>query len=80
MKKFKNEGKNIFLFGGGVVIDHFVKADVIDEYIIGIIPTIEEANIAIFKYIEGWYNRKRLHSAINYMTPEECELLARSVS
>lgn len=36
----KNQGKNIFLFGGGVVIDSFVKADVIDEYIIGIIPTI----------------------------------------
>lgn len=36
----KNQGKNIYLFGGGVVIDSFVKADVIDEYIIGIIPTI----------------------------------------
>lgn len=36
----KNQGKNIFLFGGGGVIDNFVKADVIDEYIIGIIPTI----------------------------------------
>lgn len=36
----RNEGKNIFLFGGGGVIDHFVKADVIDEYIIGVIPTI----------------------------------------
>ena len=36
----KNQGKNIFLFGGGGVIDHFVKADVIDEYVIGIIPTI----------------------------------------
>ncbi|MDY3361707.1 MAG: hypothetical protein SOY04_15150 [Clostridium celatum] len=22
--------------------------------------------MAIFKYIEGWYNRKRLHSSINY--------------
>jgi len=42
--------------------------------------TFEEANIAIFKYIEGWYNRKRLHSAINYMTPDQCELLARSVA
>ena len=41
--------------------------------------TFEEANIAIFKYIEGWYNRKRLHSSINYMTPDQCELLARSV-
>lgn len=36
----KAEGKNIFLFGGGKMIDHFVKADIIDEYIIGIIPTI----------------------------------------
>ncbi|SHJ83332.1 Dihydrofolate reductase [Clostridium cavendishii DSM 21758] len=36
----KNEGKNIFLFGGGGVIDYFIKADVIDEYVIGIIPTI----------------------------------------
>ena len=41
--------------------------------------TFEEANISIFKYIEGWYNRKRLHSYIN-MTPEQCELLARSVA
>lgn len=36
----RNQGKNIFLFGGGVLIDHFVKANVIDEYVIGIIPTI----------------------------------------
>ena len=42
--------------------------------------TFEEANIAIFKYIEGWYNRKRIHSSINYMTPEQCELLARSAA
>lgn len=36
----KNQGKNVYLFGGGVVIDAFVKANIIDEYIIGIIPTI----------------------------------------
>lgn len=42
--------------------------------------TFEEANIAIFKYIEGWYNRKRLHSSINYMTPDQCELIARSAA
>ena len=42
--------------------------------------TFEEANIAIFKYIEGWYNRKRIHYSINYMTPEQCELLARSAA
>lgn len=34
------EGKDIFLFGGGVLLDSFIKADIIDEYIIGIIPTI----------------------------------------
>ena len=37
-------------------------------------------DIAIFKYIEGWYNRKRLHSSINYMTSDQCELLARSAA
>lgn len=42
--------------------------------------TFEEANRAVFKYIEGWYNRKRLHSSINYMTPDQCELLARSTA
>ncbi|ABX41740.1 dihydrofolate reductase family protein [Lachnoclostridium phytofermentans] len=36
----KNSGKNIYLFGGGGLIDHFVKANAIDEYIVGIIPTI----------------------------------------
>ncbi|NEZ74450.1 dihydrofolate reductase [Clostridium botulinum] len=39
-EKEKNSGKNIFLFGGGGLIDHFVKANVIHEYIVGIIPTI----------------------------------------
>jgi len=29
-----------------------------------------EARRAIFEYIEGWYNRKRIHSAISYMTPQ----------
>lgn len=36
----KKDGKNIYLFGGGVLIDHFIKAGIIDEYIIGIIPVI----------------------------------------
>jgi len=30
-----------------------------------------EARRAIFKYIEGWYNRKRVHSATSYMTPQQ---------
>ena len=29
--------------------------------------TFEEANIAIFKYIEGWYNRKRTFRKTSYI-------------
>ena len=35
--------------------------------------TFEEAKMAIFEYIEGWYNRKRIHSAIGYKTPYQVE-------
>ena len=33
--------------------------------------TREEAKIAIINYIETWYNSKRLHSSLNYMSPNE---------
>ncbi|GAA0730451.1 dihydrofolate reductase family protein [Clostridium malenominatum] len=36
----EKEGKDIYLFGGGGLIDSFIKANIIDEYIIGIIPII----------------------------------------
>ncbi len=36
----KKEGKAIWIFGGAGLADPFIKADVIDEYIIGFIPTI----------------------------------------
>ena len=32
-----------------------------------------EARRAIFEYIEGWYNRKRIHSSIGYLTPQQKE-------
>lgn len=48
MEKLKNKGENIYLFGGGILIDSFVKANVIDEYIIGIIPTILGKGIKLF--------------------------------
>lgn len=28
------------------------------------------ARKAIFEYIESWYNRKRIHGSIDYMTPQ----------
>ncbi|MGG3804293.1 IS3 family transposase [Metabacillus fastidiosus] len=38
----------------------------------------ETAKLALFQYIESWYNRKRIHGAINYLTPDEVERLCRS--
>jgi putative transposase len=35
--------------------------------------TLEEARQSIFKYIECWYNRRRRHSAIGYVSPEQFE-------
>jgi putative transposase len=37
--------------------------------------TRKEARLAIFEYIESWYNRKRRHSALGYRTPCHFESL-----
>ncbi len=37
--------------------------------------TKAEAKVAIFEYIEVWYNRKRRHSALQYLTPCQQEEL-----
>lgn len=39
--------------------------------------SFEMARIALFKYIEGWYNRKRIHGSIGYFTPDEYEKMCR---
>jgi dihydrofolate reductase len=44
----KENDKDIWLFGGAGSIDAFVKADVIDEYIVGIIPIILGEGIPLF--------------------------------
>jgi putative transposase len=36
-------------------------------------PTRDRARASIFEWIEGWYNRKRRHSALDYKSPEEYE-------
>ena len=36
----EEEGKDIWLFGGGGLTDGFIKKNIVDEYIIGIIPVI----------------------------------------
>ena len=35
--------------------------------------TREEARRAIFQYIETWYNRKRRHSTLGYVSPAAYE-------
>jgi putative transposase len=38
-----------------------------------ICPTREAAKRDLFAYIEGYYIRQRLHSALGYITPEQAE-------
>ncbi len=38
--------------------------------------TRAEAKAAIFEYIEVFYNRKRLHSSLGYVSPEAFEAAA----
>lgn len=33
-------GKKVFLFGGGLLLDNFVRENIIDEYIVGVLPII----------------------------------------
>ena len=44
-----------------------------NELEVKIFKTKEEAKKEIFEYIETWYNNKRLHSSLGYMTPIEYE-------
>lgn len=40
----------------------------------GAFASLEEAEAEIFSYIEGYYNRVRLHSSLGYQSPMEFEL------
>ena len=42
-------------------------------------PTREAARRALFEYIEGFYNRRRRHSALGFLTPAQAyEQMARA--
>ena len=40
-----------------------------------VFDTREQARAAIFDFIEIFYNRQRVHSALNYTSPTEYELV-----
>jgi len=44
-----------------------------EEIYLHVYRDFNDANSAIFEYIESWYNRKRIHSSLNYMTPQQKE-------
>ena len=44
-----------------------------EEVNLHVYNTFTEAKKAIFEFIEGWYNRKRIHSSIGYKVPSELE-------
>ena len=39
----------------------------------GIFESVEDARSEVFSYIEGYYNRIRLHSGLGYQSPLEFE-------
>jgi len=58
LKLKKEKGNNIWLYGGAILTDSFIKANLVDEYIIGIIPTILGGGRSLFK---GDYEKINLH-------------------
>ncbi|MFZ2097055.1 MAG: IS3 family transposase [Anaerolineales bacterium] len=46
------------------------------ECVTGQFTTRAEARRTIFEYLEGWYNRQRLHSSLGYHSPAEFEALS----
>jgi transposase InsO family protein len=43
-------------------------------------PTRAGLHRAVFDYIEGWYNTRRLHSSLGYLSPAEYELTHRNAA
>jgi len=41
--------------------------------------TRKEAEMAIFQYIETWYNTRRRHATLNYMTPMKYSQLLQTL-
>ena len=42
-----------------------------EEVNVNTYETFNEAKLAIFEFIESWYNNHRIHSTLGYITPNE---------
>ena len=42
-----------------------------EEVNVNTYETFKEAKLAIFKFIESWYNNVKMHSSLDYKTPNE---------
>ena len=61
------------------VAESFFKTLKYDGDINKVFSTRQEAKIAIFEFIEVFYNKKRRHSTLGYLTPNEAELLYSNI-
>lgn len=57
------------------VTESFFKSLKAEEVYETVYQNQKEVEIAIFEYIEGFYNRNRRHSALGYLTVNEFEKL-----
>ena len=42
-----------------------------EEVNVNTYQAFNEARLAIFEFIESWYNNQRIHSTLGYITPNE---------
>jgi putative transposase len=80
-ERCKEAGIDLSMTQGGSPLDNAVaesffatlKRELVDRYSW---PTREDLRVAVFEWIEVFYNRQRLHTALNYASPEEFENLS----
>jgi putative transposase len=79
VKALKNSGLKPAMSGKGNGWDNAPMESVFDTLKSELVhdrryATHDEARRDLFAYIEGYDNRRRLHAAIGYITPEQAEL------
>jgi putative transposase len=80
-ERCKEAGIDLSMTQGGSPLDNAVaesffatlKRELVDRYSW---PTREDLRVAVFEWIEVFYNRQRIHTSLNYASPEEFENLS----